>query len=296
MDPVSNPYRPGAGRRPPLLAGRGQLLEAFDVVRRRVEERGEGDRGWILDGLRGVGKTVLLNELLEHVSGRGWIPSKVEASAAAPLPISLSQSLVRALRTAAGRHPDPRFRRLLGVFKAFSLKVDPSGAVSVGIDVEPIPGVADSGRFSDDLAALFEVLGEAARDLGVGVLILIDELQEAPPQELAALNTAVHHLGQAAVPLPVMVVAAGLPSLPAQLADATSYAERLYDYRPIGLLDIEAARAALSIPAQERGVAWQPDGLDSAVATAGGYRVLHPGDRKARLGQRAEQPHPGGRR
>jgi hypothetical protein len=271
VDPVANPYRPGAGRRPPLLAGREPLITAFEVLRRRAEEYGEGDRGWILNGLRGVGKTVLLNELLDHVSGRGWITAKVEAGAAASLSVSMSQALLRALRTATGRHPDQPLRRLLGIFKAFSLRLDPSGSVGLGIDVQPIHGVADSGRFSEDLAALFEVLGTTARELGIGVLVLIDELQESTLAELAALNTAVHQLGQADVPLPVIVVGAGLPSLPAQLAEVTSYAERLYDYRPIGLLDDDSARQALTIPANERGVAWNKDGLASAVSTAGGY-------------------------
>jgi len=252
---VANPFRPGAGRRPPLLAGREPVLDAFDVVRRRAEELGEGDRSWILNGLRGVGKTVLLTELLNRVSGRGWISAKVEARATASLSVSFGQSLLRALRTATGRHPEPRLRRLLGIFKAFSLRVDPTGTVSLGVDVQPIQGIADSGRFSDDLAALFDALGETARDLGIGVLVLIDELQEATAAELAALNTAVHHVGQADVPLPLIVVGAGLPSLPSQLAEATSYAERLYDYRSVGLLDAAAARQALTVPAKARGVA-----------------------------------------
>lgn len=268
---MENPYRPGAGRRPPLLAGREQILDSFDVVRRRAEELGEGDRGWILNGLRGVGKTVLLNELLERVGHRGWISAKVEAGASESLSVALSQSLLSALRTATGRHPEGRLRRLLGVFKAFSLRVDPAGNVSLGIDVEPVHGVADTGRFADDLAALFETLGETARDLQIGALVLVDELQEAAPDELAALNTAAHHIGQGAVPLPVVIVGAGLPSLPAQLSEATSYAERLYDYRPIGLLHDEAARQALTVPSQDKGVVWSPDGLTTAVDTAGGY-------------------------
>lgn len=254
-----------------MLAGREHVLDAFDVLRRRAEQLGEGDRSWILNGLRGVGKTVLLNELLEHVIGRGWITAKVEAEASGPLPVSLSQSLVRGLRTATGRHPEPRLRRLLGIFKAFTLKVDPTGAMSFGIDVQPLHGVADSGRFPQDVAALFETLGETARDLGVGVLILIDELQEASGEELAAVNTAVHQVGQASVALPVVLVGAGLPSLPAQLAEATSYAERLYDYRTIGLLDEEAARQALTVPATERGVEWDDESLVAATTSAGGY-------------------------
>ena len=241
------------------------------MVRRRAEEYGEGDRSWILSGLRGVGKTVLLNELLEQVSTRGWISAKVEAGASRSLSLALSQSLLRGLRTASGRYPEPRLRRLLGIFKAFSIKVDPSGNVSLGVDVQPIAGVADSGRLTDDLAALFEALGETARDLGTGVIVLIDELQEATPDDMAALNTAVHLIGQAEVPLPVAVVGAGLPSLPAQLAEATSYAERLYDYRPIGLLDEVAAREALTVPARDRGVEWSDDGLGAATAAARGY-------------------------
>lgn len=270
MDPVQNPYRPGAGRRPPLLAGREPLLDSFEVVRRRAEELGEGERSWVLNGLRGVGKTVLLNELLTQVSDRGWITAKVEAGAS-PLGVALSEALIRSMRTATGRHPEPRLRRLLGVFTAFSLKVDPAGTVALGVDVDPVRGIADSGRFADDLAALFEVLGEAARDLGVGVLILVDELQEARPHELVALNTSVHRLGQSDAPLPLSVVGAGLPSLPAQLAEATSYAERLYDYRPIGLLDASAAQEALIVPARTRGVDWEPEGVHRAVAVARGY-------------------------
>jgi hypothetical protein len=271
MDPVHNPFRPGAGRRPPALAGRDAPLTAFDVVVRRAEELGEGDRGWILNGLRGVGKTVLLNELLRRAGERDWITAKVEAGAGDSLSVALSRALVRGMRTATGRYPEPRLRRLLGVFKAFSLKADATGTVSLGVEVDPIRGVADSGRFADDLAALFEVMGETARELGIGVLILVDELQEADPEELAAVNTALHHLGQGEVPLPLMFVAAGLPSLPAQLADATSYAERLYDYRPVGLLDDQAAVDALTLPTRALEVGWDDAALEMAAADAGGY-------------------------
>lgn len=271
MDPVTNPYRPGAGRRPPLLAGRQQLLESFEVVRRRAESLGEGDRSWVLNGLRGVGKTALLNELLSRVTARDWITAKVEAGASDSLSVALSQALVRGMRTATGRHPEPRLQRLLGIFKAFTLKIDPSGTLSLGVEVDPIVGIADTGRFAHDLAALFETLGETARDLSIGVLILVDELQEAIPEELTALNTAMHQLGQGDPPPPLMFVGAGLPSLPAQLAEATSYAERLYDYRPVGLLGEDASRDALVVPARELEVEWAPDGLEAALEIARGY-------------------------
>ena len=120
----------------------------------------------------------------------------------------------------------------------------------------PDPGCYRLGRFAEDLSALLGVLGETARDLGAGVLILVDELQEAAPDELKAINTAVHPIGQPSVPFPVIFIGAGLPSLPAQLAEATSYAERLYDYRTIGLLSGAAARDALVVPTQALGVAW----------------------------------------
>lgn len=272
MDPVLNPYRPGAGRRPPVLTGREPLLDAFDVMRRRVNLTGEGDRGWVLNGLRGVGKTVLLGELEHQVAQDGWIAAKVEAGAGTPLPLALTGALLRAMRAATGRHPEPRLRRLLGVFKAFSLQIDPaSGALSFGVDVEPVTGVADTGRFDHDLSALFTELGTTSRDLGIGTLILIDELQEATAADLSALNTAVHAAGQDLRPLPVVLVGAGLPSLPAQLADATSYAERLYDYRSVGLLDAAGSAAALTAPAAEQGVVWEPDALEAALAVAAGY-------------------------
>ena len=267
-----NPYRPGAGRRPPVLAGREPLIEAFGTVRRKAEAFGEGDRSWVLNGLRGVGKTVLLGELQAEATGAGWIVAKVEATAGTPLSIALAGALVKAMRTATGRHPVSKMRRLLGVFQAFSLRLNPAtGTVSLGAEVDLVKGIADSGRLADDLAALFEVLGETSVDLGIGTLILVDELQEASAEELTAVNTAVHELGQGAVPLPVMFVGAGLPSLPAQLAEATSYAERLYDYRPIGLLDEVAARRALVGPAAERNVDWVPAGLEQALNVAGGY-------------------------
>jgi len=271
VDPVRNPYRPGAGRRPPLLAGRESALSDFDTVRRRAEELGEGDRSWVLTGLRGVGKTALLNALLGEVGEQGWITAKVEAGAPGSLPVMLSRALQAGLRAVTGRHPAPSVSRMLRVFQAFSLRVDPSGAVSLGVDIEPLHGTADSGRFADDLAGLLEVLGATARDLSIGVLLLIDELQEASAEELRALNSAVHELGQADHPLPVTVVGAGLPSLPAQLADATSYAERLYDYRSVGLLDEPAAADALVLPANALGVSWAPEALEAAVATARGY-------------------------
>ena len=115
------------------------------------------------------------------------------------------------------------------------------------------------------------MLGETSADLGIGTLLLVDELQEAKRDELTAINMAVHQLGQGPTPLPVMLVGAGLPSLPTQLGEATSYAERLYEYRSIGLLDAPAARQALVSPTSELGVGWHEDAVEAALALAGGY-------------------------
>ena len=152
-------------------------------------------------------------------------------------------------------------------------------------------GVADSGRFGDDVAALFEVLGETSRDLGIGTLILIDELQEASEEELTAINTAVHHIGQGDAPPPVVFVGAGLPSLSAQLADATSYAERLHDYRSIGLLDREAASSALTGPTNAHGAEWETGALEDALAVAGGYPYVLQAVGQARVGRRRPVSH-----
>jgi hypothetical protein len=123
-----------------VLAGREPILDAFTVVRRKVDGLGEGDHGWILHGLRGVGKTVLLNELLAQVSDKGWAAAKVEVTPATPLPVALASALVRSMRMATGRHPESRLRLLLGVLEAFSLQFDPpSGAVSLRVEVDPLP-------------------------------------------------------------------------------------------------------------------------------------------------------------
>jgi len=271
MDPVTNPFRPGAGRRPPVLAGRERLLSSFDVAVQIAEKYGEGDRSWVLNGLRGVGKTVLLNELLSQANTRKWIVAKVEASKNKPLREVLAAELVKATRTATGRHPGgSKLERALRVVRSFSLSLGTSG-ISIGASVEPERGVADSGRFGDDLTELLATMGDASLDVRVGTLILVDELQEASAEDLEAINMAVHALGQAADPLPVLFVGAGLPSLPAQLADAASYAERLYDYQPIGLLSAEDVRTALTEPCVSSGTSWDEDALEAAVGLARGY-------------------------
>lgn len=269
MDPALNPYSPGAGRRPPELAGREPELERFAVLQDRVEH-GSTDRGVILTGLRGVGKTVLLNEFRANAEARGWIVAKVEAGTDRPFRVLLAQSLNQALRAATGRFGvTDRLRQALAAFKAFTMKVAPDGSLALGIEVEPTQGRADTGDLELDLTELAQDLAETARDLGVGVLVLVDEMQELDRAELGALAAASHEAGQR--DLPFTTVGTGLPNLPTALREAKSYAERLFEYRRVGPLDTDAAEAALVRPAEARDVRWESEAAKRILAVSGGY-------------------------
>ncbi len=268
---MRNPYSPGAGLRPSELVGRGDQLVRFDVLRQRAV-RGMNNRSIVLTGLRGVGKTVLLNEMAARARDEGWITAKVEADAsgARTLREQLSAALNRSLRevTGSGRTRE-RVRRALATFKSFSLRADPSGALSVGIDIDAHLGRADSGALYADLTDLAFDLAVAADDLGAGVAVFIDEMQELNADELAAVCQACHESGQHNAQF--YVVGAGLPSLPGVLADARSYAERLFEYSPIGALARDQAAAALVLPAEAQGVSWSDHALAHVLKHADGY-------------------------
>ena len=163
---------------------------------------------------------------------------------------------------------------MLQVFRAFSLRLDPDGSYTFGFDVHAASGQADTGDPAVDLPELFTAIGTTMRDLGVGALLLIDEMQDVPAAELRAINTAVHEMGQGSDPLPLVVVGAGLPSLPEVLSRATSYAERLYEYVSIGPLDEASAADALIVPAEVLGATWQPDALRRVFEFSHGYPYL----------------------
>lgn len=230
-----------------------------------------GERGIVLHGLRGVGKTVLLNEFQAMAERRDWITVKVEAAGGQSVMPMLAQSLHRSLRASVSRFSAKRVRDSLRVFRSFSIKVDPTGSYSFGVDVEPLAGHADSGDPTLDLGDLLRQLGATSRDLGVGTLVLIDEMQDVPAVELRAVNAAAHDIGQGAEPLPVVVVGAGLPSLPEVLSRATSYAERLYEYVAIGPLDRDAAQQAITLPSQALGVEWSKAALVQVQQFSAGY-------------------------
>jgi hypothetical protein len=274
VDPVRNPFAPGAGQRPPELAGRDRELDAFEIVLERVA-RGRPERSLVLTGLRGVGKTVLLGELRSMAGRAGWGAGKIEARPDADLRRPLSAALHRAIRDLAVRHPDgDRVAEALGVLKAFAMRSAPDGAKlrdrwQPGIDVPVRNGRADSGDIEIDLVELFTVVAELAADLETGIALLIDEMQDLRPDDVSALCAACHELSQSRAPL--VVVGAGLPHLPAVLSASKSYSERLFTYVRIGQLDRADADFALLAPAEREGASFDPDALDALYEASGGY-------------------------
>lgn len=269
MDPVRNPYAPGAGQRPPELAGRERELARFGVVLERIAT-GRPERSLVLTGLRGVGKTVLLNALRSEAIGRAWATGKIEARGDTPIRRPVATAVYAAVREVGVRHRgEDRVHRFLQVLKAFSLKASPDGSWQIGVDVDPARGRADSGDLEIDLTELFLDAADIAKDLGVGVALFVDELQDVGAADLAALCGAVHEVGQQGAPL--VVVGAGLPHLPTVLSSAKSYAERLFHYLAIDRLDRTSADAALTLPAMREGVTYTPAALDLLYRESGGY-------------------------
>jgi hypothetical protein len=281
VDPVRNPYAPGAGQRPPELAGREVELHAFEVLLERVA-RGRPDRSVVLTGLRGVGKTVLLNALRSAAVRSGWGTGKLEIRPDRSLRQPLAAALHPAIRELGG--PESESNHLLGLLKAFA-QVDPPatghggsaraarGATAPrwqpGIEVPSVRGRADSGDMEIDLVELLVDLGGLAGDIGKGVGIFIDELQDLTPVDVSALCAACHELGQRGLPL--VVVGAGLPHLPAVLSASKSYSERLFRFTRIGRLDRAAADAALQLPARDEGAEFTEAALESMYTLTGGY-------------------------
>jgi hypothetical protein len=274
VDPVRNPFAPGAGQRPPELAGRDRELDAFDVVLERVA-RGRPERSLVLTGLRGVGKTVLLGELRSMALHHGWGAGKVEARPDAALRRPLSAALHRAVRDLAVRHRAPdRVEHVLGVLKAFALRAAPAEAKlrdrwQPGIDAPLVSGRADSGDMEIDLVELFSEVAELAGDVGSGVAVLIDEMQDLGPDDVSALCAACHELSQSRAPL--VVVGAGLPHLPSVLSASKSYSERLFRYLRIDRLERADADRALTLPASWEDAKFEPEALDALFDASGGY-------------------------
>jgi hypothetical protein len=274
VDPVRNPFAPGAGQRPPELAGRDREVDAFDVVLERVS-RGRPERSLVLTGLRGVGKTVLLGELRAMAVRRGWGAGKVEARPDAELRRPLSAALHRAIRDLAVRHRAPdRVEAVLGVLKAFALRANPDNAKlkdrwQPGIDAPAAQGRADSGDIEIDMVELFTDVAELAQDVGTGVALLIDEMQDVQPHDVSALCAACHELSQSGAPF--VVVGAGLPHVPTVLSASKSYSERLFRYVRIDRLERADAERAMLAPIKREDASITEEALEALFDTSGGY-------------------------
>ena len=273
MDPIRNPYAPGAGQRPPELAGRDRELQQFEVTLERVAA-GRPERSMVLSGLRGVGKTVLLNALRGQAVRRAWGTGKIEARPDQSIRIPVAQAVHAAVREVAHRHRDPdRVDEVASVLKSFALRTSVDDRKGMRwtppTDVVAAKGRADSGDLELDLVELFTDVATLAGDLSVGVALFIDEMQDISTPELAALCGACHEISQQTAPL--IVVGAGLPHLPVALAASKSYAERLFRYASVDRLPREMADRAWRLPAAEEGVEFEDDALDELYRLTDGY-------------------------
>lgn len=261
MDPISNPYAPGAGTPPPELAGRDELRERIRVAVQRVR-RGLPTKSILMVGLRGVGKTVLLDRMRDDGEASGIHTLRVEAPENRSLPAILApqlrQALLRLSRIERAREVSNRaLRGLAGFAKALKLKY---ADIEVGFDFDPEPGLADNGDLEHDLQSLLEVVGNSAQKADTALVLFLDELQYVEEIQLAALITALHRTAQRS--LPIVLVGAGLPQLRGRMGRAKSYAERLFDFPVIGQLDPQAAAIAIAKPAAAQHVEVDEDALE----------------------------------
>jgi hypothetical protein len=270
MDPRKNPYAPGAGTKPPALVGRDKQIELFDILLERLENA-HAEQSMIVTGLRGVGKTVLLDVFREKAEGRGWATVEWEIEKKSPFaPKVAAQARKALLQIAPKARWKDRALRAAATLKSFTVTFTPDGAMTAGLDVDALAGSADSGSLSEDLTDLFVAIGEAARDHQVGVILLIDEIQFLQPLELEALIVALHKCTRRS--LPITMVGAGLPQMPRLAGEAKSYSERLFRFVQIGELDAATdARDALVLPARALGVEFDSDAVGSIVTYTQGY-------------------------
>ena len=268
MDPRLNPYAPGAGAPPPALVGREAVLDDAGIALARTLS-GRHAKGQILLGLRGVGKTVLLNRIETMAGEEGLQSILVEAPEGRGLPDILVPPLRRVLlRLDRGERVQAEVKRALGTLRSFASAFTVSvGPLEFGVDAEP--GQADSGDLEFDLPDLLLSAATAAKARGTGIALLIDEVQYLSGADLSALIVAVHRVTQKSLPL--VFFGAGLPQIAGLAGEAKSYAERLFDYPPVEALAAADAVGALREPALREDVAYEPAALDAIVEQTQGY-------------------------
>jgi len=270
MSPITNPYNPGAGTPPPELAGRDELREKVRICIERLRI-GNSAKSLILVGLRGVGKTVLLDRMRSDAEGTGIQTLRIEAPENKSLPAMLAPELRKALLRmstieSAKEVSQRALRALAGFAKGLKIKF---ADIEVGFDYEPEPGLADNGELESDLTALLVQTGEAAKAAGTVMVMFIDELQYVKESQFAALIAALHRCAH--LRLPITLVGAGLPQLLALAGEAKSYSERLFEYPQVDKLNTSAAMDALRKPAQQLGVNYTDDAALDIVEKTQGY-------------------------
>jgi AAA ATPase-like protein len=267
MNELDNPFRPGAGTAPPALVGRDALIKSFRTTVGRALA-GRPGQSVMPIGLRGVGKTVLLNRFAEVAESEGLRVSYMEAPETGHFATLLSGQLRKLLLAldSAGK-ASRAVTYALGVLRSFTYTLPDGSSVALGVD--PVGGQADSGDLSEDLTDLFVAVGRAAQDRSTGIVLAVDEVQYLKANELAALISAIHRTVQ--LDLPVVLVGAGLPQLPGLTGSAKSYAERLFRFPHIGSLDPAEARDVLKLPVSHAGVKYTRQALDRILDRTQGY-------------------------
>ena len=269
MDRARNPYTPNAGAPPRYFAGRAAEVDDFRVLLKRLAA-GYTEQSMVVTGLRGVGKTVLLGEYRSIAEEEGWVAIDAEVSKNTDFGPQMANLARRALLQVSPKMRwGDRARAAAAAIKSFSLTVQPDGSLTGGLDVEQAWGRADTGILNEDLADVFEAVGEAAKERDSGVVFLFDEIQFLHKAELEALIGAVHRTVQRR--LPVTFAGAGLPQLPGLAGDAKSYAERLFKFPLIGELPEAAAREALVLPARAEAVEYEVGAVDEILRYTEGY-------------------------
>ncbi len=270
MNPLTNPFSPGAGNQPPELAGRSELLRQVEILLARTKA-GRTEQSMFMVGLRGVGKTVLLNKVREIAQAQGYQALLIEAHESKALPNLLLPSLRQTL-FALDRmeNVSQKVKRGLRVLRSFigAVKVK-VGDAEFGLDIDPETGSADSGDLEADLAELFVAVGEAAADRHTAVAIIIDELQYITELEMSALIMATHRVSQRNLPL--VLIGAGLPQLVGLAGKSKSYAERLFTYPEVGALSLADVSQALQGPVATQGVSFTPEALAEVFRVTQGY-------------------------
>lgn len=270
MDPYRNPFAPGAGSRPPELAGRDAILETARISCGRAR-MGKSARSIMLLGLRGTGKTVLLNEIGRNAEADGLFVSRVESPEGESLAKLLYPEMRKVMRalsgvTAAKHFATRGLKGLRNFASVFNIEV---AGVSLGVEAEEEPGLADSGNIQYDLPDLFMLIGKAAEAAGRGWLLLIDEVQYLSEPDLSGLIVSLHRMSQEG--MPVLLVGAGLPQIARLAGEAKSYAERLFQYPSVGALDPISAAQAVEKPIIDEEAAIAPEALQMIVQETKGY-------------------------